>query len=130
MCQRKKILGVILRDNLKLNAHIGEIVRKANKRLFFLRLLKKCLGVKTHPYLRKYVICYNPDKSSQQPMMAHFMHGTISSSQTQHDNTRREFYHANVVVLFCSQASFLYYFLFLYKFRVLYHSKRTGNKKK
>ncbi len=38
--KEKKILGVILSDNLKWNAHIGEIVRKANKQLFFLRLLK------------------------------------------------------------------------------------------
>ncbi len=38
--KEKKILGVILSDNLKWNAHIGEIVRKANKRLFFLRFLK------------------------------------------------------------------------------------------
>ncbi len=28
--------------------------------------------------------------------------------------------------LFCSHTSFLYYFLFLYKFSVLYHSKRIG----
>ncbi len=31
------MLGVILSDNLKWNAHIGEIVRKANKRQFFLK---------------------------------------------------------------------------------------------
>ncbi len=31
----KKNLGIILSDNLKWNAHIGEIVRKAYKRLFF-----------------------------------------------------------------------------------------------
>ncbi len=41
--KEKKIVGVILSDNLKWNAHIGEIVRKANTQLFFLRLLKKCL---------------------------------------------------------------------------------------
>ncbi len=40
MWKKKIILGVILSDNLKWNAHIGEIVRKSNKRLFFLRLLK------------------------------------------------------------------------------------------
>ncbi len=40
--KEKKILGVILSDILKWNAHIVEIVRKAIKRLFFLRL-KKCL---------------------------------------------------------------------------------------
>ncbi len=38
-CERKKIPGVIFSGNLKWNAHIGEIVPKANKRLFFLRLL-------------------------------------------------------------------------------------------
>ncbi len=37
---KKNILCVILSDNLKRNAHIGEIFWKANKRLFFLRLLK------------------------------------------------------------------------------------------
>ncbi len=38
--KEKNNLCVILSDNLKCNAHIGEIVRKANKRLFFLTLLK------------------------------------------------------------------------------------------
>ncbi len=35
--KEKKILCGILSDKLKWNAHIGEIVRKANKRLFFLK---------------------------------------------------------------------------------------------
>ncbi len=34
-----------------------------------------------------------------------------------------EFYHASVVMLFRSKISILCYFLFLYKFSVLYHSK-------
>ncbi len=40
------------------------------------------------------------------------------------------FYHANVVMLFRSQTSFLYYFLFLYKFSVLYYSKTIGKLEK
>ncbi len=41
------------------------------------------------------------------------------------------FYHANVVMLFRSQTSFLYYFLFLYKFKVLYIIQKVlANKNK
>ncbi len=36
-CEREKKSWMSLSDNLKWNAHIGEIVRKANKWLFFLR---------------------------------------------------------------------------------------------
>ncbi len=43
-CERKKILGVILSDNLKWNAQIGEIVRKANKTTFFSKTIKKRLA--------------------------------------------------------------------------------------
>ncbi len=42
--KEKKILGVILGDNLKWNAHIAEIVQKANKGLFFSKTLKKLLA--------------------------------------------------------------------------------------
>ncbi len=35
-------------------------------------------------------------------------------------------YHTYVVMLFRSQTSFLCYFLFMYKFKVLYHSKSIG----
>ncbi len=34
---RHKLRGVWYQDNLKWNRHVDEIVRKANKRLFFLR---------------------------------------------------------------------------------------------
>ncbi len=37
-----------------------------------------------------------------------------------------EFYHTYVVMLFRSKTSILYYFRFLYKFCVLYHSKCIG----
>ena len=41
-----KVLGVVIQANLKWNSHISNIVKKANKRLFLLRLCKRA-GVKT-----------------------------------------------------------------------------------
>jgi hypothetical protein len=41
-----KILGVILRSDLKWNSHVSSIIKKANKRLYLLRLCKRA-GVHT-----------------------------------------------------------------------------------
>ena len=39
--QNAKILGLTISNNLTWNTHIGEIITKANKRMYFLVLLRK-----------------------------------------------------------------------------------------
>ena len=39
--QNAKILGLTISNNLTWNTHIGQIVTKANKRMYFLVLLRK-----------------------------------------------------------------------------------------
>ena len=39
--QNAKILGLTISNNLTWNTHIGEIIKKANKRMYFLVLLRK-----------------------------------------------------------------------------------------
>ena len=48
-----KILGVTLRSDLKWNSHIATTIRKANKRLYLLRLCKRA-GLKTPELLSMY----------------------------------------------------------------------------
>jgi hypothetical protein len=57
--QFAKLLGVILNDHLKWNEHVGQIVKKASKRQYMSRLLKRaCADTKT--LLSVYVTCIRP----------------------------------------------------------------------
>ncbi len=57
--QKVKLLGVTLSDDLKWNAHIVEIVKKVNKRLYFLRQLKRA-QVKSKELITFYLTCIRP----------------------------------------------------------------------
>ena len=48
-----KILGIIVRSDLKWNSHVSAIIKKANKRLYLLRLCKRA-GVKTKDLITIY----------------------------------------------------------------------------
>jgi hypothetical protein len=48
-----KLLGVVIDDNLKWNSHVHQICSKANKRIFFLKLLKRS-GMSTEDLLYYY----------------------------------------------------------------------------
>ena len=52
----KKMLGVTLSVDLKWNAHVDEIVKKVNKRLYFLRQLKRA-QVKSKELVLFYLAC-------------------------------------------------------------------------
>ena len=52
------LLGVIISDDLKWNAHIEYVIAKAAKRLYALRLLK-CAGVLPEDKLKVYKYMYN-----------------------------------------------------------------------
>ena len=54
--QSAKLLGVILNDHLKWNEHVGQIVKKASKRLYILK--RACADTKT--LLSVYVTCIRP----------------------------------------------------------------------
>ena len=54
--QSVKILGVILRQDLKWNDHVDSITCKASKRLYLLRLLKRA-GVDLHSLVQFYCAC-------------------------------------------------------------------------
>jgi hypothetical protein len=57
--QSAKLLGVILNDHLKWNEHVGQIVKKASKRLYMLKLLKRARA-DTKTLLSVYVTCIRP----------------------------------------------------------------------
>ena len=52
------ILGVIISDDLKWNAHVEYVIAKAAKRLYELRLLKRA-GVMPEDMLKVYIYTYN-----------------------------------------------------------------------
>ncbi len=54
-----KILGLNLSSDLQWNVHIGEIIRKANKRMYFLILLKRS-GVPTADIRNFFCTCIRP----------------------------------------------------------------------
>ena len=54
-----KILGLNLSSELQWNVHIGEIIRKANKRMYFLILLKRS-GVPTADIRNFFCTCIRP----------------------------------------------------------------------
>jgi hypothetical protein len=54
-----KILGLNLSNDLQWNVHIGEIIRKANKRMYFLILLKRS-GVPTADIRNFFCTCIRP----------------------------------------------------------------------
>ena len=55
-----KLLGVILSSNLKWNSHIENITKKANKRLFSLRILKGRSGASPRSLIRVYLSIIRP----------------------------------------------------------------------
>ena len=57
--QNAKILGLTISNNLTLNTHIGEIITKANKRMYFLVLLRKA-GVPSSDIVNFYCTCVRP----------------------------------------------------------------------
>ena len=57
--QNAKILGLTISNNLTWNTHIGEIIKKANKRMYFLELLRKA-GVPLLDIVNFYCTCVRP----------------------------------------------------------------------
>ena len=51
-----KLLGVTITNNLLWNIHVSEVVKKASKRLYFLRQLKRAY-VQKDDLLRFYISC-------------------------------------------------------------------------
>ena len=55
-----RIMGVSLQDNLKWNEHVTQIVKKAGKKLYMLRILKKNrLGVRLPSIALQYSPIFN-----------------------------------------------------------------------
>ena len=54
--QNAKLLGVTITNNLSWNLHINETIKKASKRLYFLRQLKRA-GVPISDLVRFYTCC-------------------------------------------------------------------------
>ena len=57
--QNAKILGLTVANNLTWNTHIGEIITKANKCMYFLALLRKT-GVPFSDIVNFYCTCVRP----------------------------------------------------------------------
>ena len=59
MCHNLKLLGIIISNDLKWNEHIDYISKKASKRLYSLRILKK-VGVNREGILKIYLTTIRP----------------------------------------------------------------------
>ena len=64
------ILGVTLSSDLTWNDHVNEAIRKANKRLYFLVLLKRA-GVNTHDIINFYCTVVRPVLEYCSPIFHH-----------------------------------------------------------
>lgn len=68
--QNAKILGLTISNNLTWNTHIGEIITKANKRMYFLVLLRKA-GVPLLDTANFYCTCVRPLLEYCEPLFHH-----------------------------------------------------------
>ena len=59
LVNQAKVLGVIIRNDLKWNSHVDSIVRKASKTMYFLRQLKRA-NVSCNDLVQFYCMCIRP----------------------------------------------------------------------
>ena len=59
LVNQAKVLGVIISNDLKWNSHVDSIVRKASKRMYFLRQLKRA-NVSCNDLVQFYCTCIRP----------------------------------------------------------------------
>ncbi len=64
---QSKVLGLTIRSDLKWNSHINNIVKKASKRLYFLRQLKRA-KVPTREMMGFYCTCIQPIAEYESPV--------------------------------------------------------------
>ena len=74
--QNAKILGLTISNNLTWNTRIGEIITKANKRMYFLVLLRKA-GVPSSDIVNFYCTCVRPLLEYCAPMFHHAIPGYL-----------------------------------------------------
>ena len=77
MVSNVKILGVTITDTLQWNNHITEIIKKANKRLYFLKLLKRA-SVPEMDIPNFYCICIRPVLEYSAPAFHHSLPAYLS----------------------------------------------------
>ena len=75
--QNAKILGLTISNNLTWNTHIGEIITKANKRMYFLVLLRKA-GVPSSDIVNFYCTCVRPLLEYCAPVFHHAIPSYLS----------------------------------------------------
>ena len=75
--QNAKILGLTISNNLTWNTHIGEILTKANKRMYFLVLLRKT-GVPSSDIVNFYCTCVRPLLEYCAPVFHHAIPSYLS----------------------------------------------------
>ena len=72
-----KILGVTITDTLQWNNHVTEIIKKANKRLYFIKLLKRA-SVPQMDILNFYCTCIRPVLEYCAPVFHHSLPAYLS----------------------------------------------------
>ena len=72
-----KILGLTISNNLTWNTHIGEIITKANKRMYFLVLLRNA-GVPSSDIVNFYCTCVRPLLEYCAPVFHHAIPSYLS----------------------------------------------------
>ena len=72
-----KILGITISNSLQWFNHVNEVVKKANKRLYFLILLKRA-NVPVHDILSFYSTCVRPVLEYCAPVFHHALPGYLS----------------------------------------------------
>ncbi|XP_015754504.1 PREDICTED: uncharacterized protein LOC107334115 [Acropora digitifera] len=75
--QNAKILGLTILNNLTWNTHIGEIITKGNKRMYFLVLLHKA-GVPSSDIVNFYCTCVRPLLEYCAPVFHHAIPSYLS----------------------------------------------------
>ena len=75
--QNAKILGLTISNNLTWNTHVGEIITKANKRMYFLVLLRKA-GVPLSDIVNFYCTCIRPLLEYCAPVFHHALPSYLS----------------------------------------------------
>ena len=80
--QCAKILGVTISNDLKWNNHVNESIKKANKRLYFLILLKRA-GVSHRDIIRFYSTVIRPVLEYGSPVFHHSLPDYLSNDLEQ-----------------------------------------------